>query len=830
MRVLHSKHQKLILQCYPPGKGVDKKPNPSELSYLLYYATTRRVKLEKVIDFLDHKTKRDARSAKSGNLQVTLDIVLALIEKCSDNLNAFASQVCSILLSVLNTKELPLCKSLVGTYGVFCSRLDGGLFSGDKDFVDLFTLLTEQLIATGVNQSKLQAPNLREWHMVALMTCRHVFNCLGFNAQLSKKFMGICVPLLTDTVLSASNYSNLLTRLNSNLNVDLDPLSKTTTAKPRANDNFENDLVNDEDLNQEALGGLRTLFNTSLSIQISDATREVVDNNFRISAQTEQDAWGTTFLEMCASWIPVQLRFVTLLTLLARLSTIADQASSKASNSDQMAHYAKYVLGLVSSNFNMIGLSISDVNQHLLTLQTDLHLHLADYLLVEEVQNLSDIYSQCICNLSSHIYYFDQVPDSIEGVLMQIDTVLISATPRDASRVSALVETLLGTVATILKLLGKKSSSIARNHATLENWDGSLLLLSIKTSFKEFAALASTDQISGIQRKYLAVFRDFITTELIRGDDKESSDASVPLSPLLIPNNNGYIESPQNFLARLFVHVNECLETAQVSVVHELVVVLKELLSITGVNFVYNFMPFFLHWQLVEPSTDVNDCTKDTVAYILLQSLIQVLSEKYPETLGRDLTQLDFYLEIKSDIQNRRSLGVWVGEVDGSTVLLTKGSTVSIKVNRKLLYEFFAHTPLHKYINTQKNVEEGDAYSEVPSDRSSEHQFEDARPSNGFGLGNANDISSIHSGLLHGKPDISYATNNSLLEHNYRLSLLPRVEDLRQSVTGAVVSDLFSFTHAHTTPRSVLQKQMHEKDVSTIISGLASDEDKDIVV
>lgn len=61
-----SKHQKLILQCYPPGRGVDKRPNSSELSYLLYYASTRRSKLSKVGAFLETKAVYDVYKGRSG--------------------------------------------------------------------------------------------------------------------------------------------------------------------------------------------------------------------------------------------------------------------------------------------------------------------------------------------------------------------------------------------------------------------------------------------------------------------------------------------------------------------------------------------------------------------------------------------------------------------------------------------------------------------------------------------------------------------------------------------------------------------------------------------
>jgi protein EFR3 len=62
------KHQALILKCYPRfQKGVQEvKPNPSELSYLLYYASTRRSKLQKVGAFLEKRASRDVWRGRLG--------------------------------------------------------------------------------------------------------------------------------------------------------------------------------------------------------------------------------------------------------------------------------------------------------------------------------------------------------------------------------------------------------------------------------------------------------------------------------------------------------------------------------------------------------------------------------------------------------------------------------------------------------------------------------------------------------------------------------------------------------------------------------------------
>lgn len=871
MRVLHSKHQKLILQCYPPGKSTDKKPNPLELSYLLYYASTRRVKLEKVIDFLNNKTKSDARGNKTGNLQVTLSIVSALIEKCLDNLNAFALQVCSILLTILNLKELPLCKSLALTYGVLCAKLDNGLFTGDKEFVDLFTQLTQNMISTGESQLKVETTNLREWKMVSLLTSRHVFHCLGFNARISKTFLSMCVPLLILTVHKTTSNESLLARLNSNLNVEtsqdkhLGTSTSNKTAPPVKDVEFSDERsLTEDDLTEEALLGLKTLFNTSFTVQIADATREVVENDFKVSGGVAT-SWGTNFLEMCASWIPVQLRFIALQTLLYRLSATSEQANIKSNNFEHLKHFAKYLLSLVSSDFNMIGLSISDITQQLLSLQTNLHLNLADYLSMDQVNELSSIYSQCICSLSTHIYYFDQVSDSIEGILMQIDSVLI-ALNASTVRVHTLVLTLLNMISVILKLLTKKSCTIARNHATLENWYISLNILTIGKSYEQFFSSATPEQVATIQEKYLSVFSAFLATEMIWGDERTTEDESIQgaegSSKFLTPNYNEYIKNKDNILASILGHSYEFFvdPSYNIAVASQLAGVLMEIQRITGVNFIYNFILYFDLWQTHEISNNQSERAKDTTAYILLRAMIEILDDKYADSFESDVHKLRLFGAILADIKNRQSTNFWLAELDSGRESGIPHGELSSEVSSNLIYSFFGDSTLKQWISAQTAVFDlangnghllvngnGDGPSELVLEQY--NQSRSRAQSGGLGLGTANDITSIYSGLIGGSrgdgrvtPDVSHVTADtipsigSLATHdqnNYKYSLMPRVEDLKQSVNGSQVQDdQFSFANARpgSSPRSVLQKQIHTTDVYSILNDLRSEDDNDIVV
>lgn len=867
MRVIHySKHQKLILQCYPPGKGVDKKPNPLELSYLLYYASTRRVKLEKVISFLNHKTAADAKGNKLGNLQVTLRIVLALIEKCSDNLNAFAEQVCEILACILRVGEIQLHKLLVKTYGVLCATLDDGLFAGDKHFVDKFVKLSDEIIAIG--SRKLQdkvSPSHKEWHMVTLMACRHVFSCPGFSPLVSDHFITTGVPILAQTIRETTLHANLLTRLNSNLNVENEverrvSVSRSRPAAKPVVDSEETSILED-DLNDEAIEGLRTLFNTSLSHRLAKGTKAVVDFTYNKSGQDNE--WGVTFVEMCASWIPVQLRFIALLTLLGSLTAMSEKDGNEGSSLSKTAHYARNVLGLVSLNFNMIGLSIADVIQLLLTLQSNTYLASSDSLAAEQIAELSSIYSQCVCNLSTHIYYFDQVLDSIESILMQIDTtLLVSTNAHLPTKVHDLVLVLLDNISTILVFLQKGNSSISRNRATLENWDVSLALLTIRKLFPDFAASASESQITSIELKYLEVLKLFMLRELT---DSENGKEDELVERLRTPNYNDYIENLQNFIASFFAHLNDHIDELSgedFAVVQSITDVLITLLRITGINFVHNFLPFFQLWQLKKATSSAAEITKDTLAYVLLKCLLEVIEALYgDEFKGKSLSSA-LAKAVDSDISSRKKLGAWASVVEGesSEKLRSVETSPSTEVSAQSIHDFFADSSIGSWVNTQRQVTVGltddglvfhDAHDTDNSN--SKGQIEshlDARnrsqtsASGGFGLGNTFDIASIQLGLAHSgsknsahrAADTSHLTADTIPTYgsyndvSYRHGLVPRVLDLKSTVEGQQQLDGHFLFEKLPPSQSVLQRQIFTTDVSSILSGLEYGDDREIVV
>lgn len=702
MNLFQHKHQKLILQCYPAGKATDKKPNSSELSYLLYYASTRRVKLEKVINFIRDKTQHDVHRNRTGNLQVTLAIVQELIQKCSDNLNVFALQVCQILQIIINTKELALCKSVVKTFGILCDNLDGGLFTGDKEFVKIFTDVF--LILAGIGKDR-SGVSQYDWQMISLMSINYISKCLSYNQTCGKKFIALSIPTLIQTIATNNSQTVLEKKIRSNLHEEDNGkrLSRVQLQKSQRviaqqiDDNFLNDTLTLVDVNEEAFSSLKSFFNTNTASQISEVTRAVVQHNMVNGTDLE---WGVLLLELCITWIPVQLRFVSLSTLLATLGRINIEGNSK-SNYNLQFQYARYLLGLLSSKVNMIGLSVSDIIQQLLTLQTDLILKTSD-LDKSDISILTDIYSDCICSLTTHIYYYDQVPDSIQEILLKMDFVLDSSFVDDTNptitgeQIHDVIIQLLDNISKIFLILKNKTSSINRNHVNLEHWDISLGLLAPESESDLHAkTILTTQQLISIQAKYLKVFDEFLANELVVGKSKQSYDPAYRqprLDPGSLnndilhhdkdsqekghdyrqPDANQYITQQQNFISHFLMYIDkffESYDSPNTELVLLLVAVLKHMISILGLNFVSNFIPFFHHWVMkVNKSTTFTQRQKfkDTIAHIILYYILKGLDEQYSHDLQNYCKSSKLFKQILDAVEYRKLHKYWVHGIDSS--------------------------------------------------------------------------------------------------------------------------------------------------------------------
>ncbi|CAH6718301.1 protein Efr3p [[Candida] jaroonii] len=822
-----SKHQKLILQCYPPGKGIEKKPNSSELSYLLYYASTRRVKLEKVIKFLYKKTVGDANRNKFGNLEVTLIIVSSLIEKCTDNLNVFADEALSIMNLCLKNNDLSLAKTVLNTYGTLCKNLNSDLFVGDKEFVKNFSNFSNKLFDFGTNNSKTPSPNQLEWKMISLISCRYISHCISYDSELCRRFLSRAIPLLIETYHEYQPNDKEIShiRTNSAVNGDEEAIkltkvssAKTAIAHQKADEDFENDIVDKQDVHEETVSCLKAYFNTSLISQISEATMQVVKYNYN-HPKSGID-WSNKFLQLCTSWIPVQLRFVVLTTLVGNLKNL----SSDKSQIDYQKHVAKFVLGLVSSNVNMIGLSISDFIQNILDLQHYLYTKQFDSLSSDNLNELSNIYSNAIVKLSTHIYYFDQVPDSINEIFIKIDSTLQSEDSSPSANLFKFISTLLNDVSGIFQDLRNKPSSINRNHVGLHHWEISLPLIAQKKLTNLYKKL-SQEEVDSIQSKYLELFEFFLDYELeddnedineIKGSENIKSNSSINASAsslkgdpidkdnLLNANYDNLITNQNNFISNYLVFLDKYLtnnESINFQITEKLLIISRLLIDKFGINFLSNFTPFYFHWQLQNidgPSKDT--VLRDTFNDTCLKNILDSLDSQYPE-LSEHMSKCPLVDKLSYNIDYKISNGIWSTELS-PIEKLNRDSNINI-IEKKDFQEFVSG---HKLLSTWVNVDKPLVLSVVPDDLSKElaselphvngngtsngysngisnghHEsngsingdhltensskgIEDYKPT--LGLGNTADIISIHSGLRNTSNGIHHSNTINSINNN----------------------------------------------------------------
>ena len=258
---------------------------------------------------------------------------------------------------------------------------------------------------------------------------------------------------------------------------EADPLSMSGTAD-------DADRVAEKDVGVHALTSLKQIFIGSNRIQIRLATtamlryvcNHLVEERPRSGMPPKTGSagtWATTLTEVIARWVPVQDRFLILVTAMESLvrSPIAEESL------DKQLVLVGLVGWLLRSNINLIGLSIMDVLlgliQHiLLVLQlggkgSNILPHHQQTDAIDLFQDTKDLIDQplstesipkpgtqaeasspstsrqellnrlqrCIGDLATHTYYSDQISDIIVAILQRLKPSPMSGIVNDAAAI-----------------------------------------------------------------------------------------------------------------------------------------------------------------------------------------------------------------------------------------------------------------------------------------------------------------------------------------------------------------------------------------------------------
>ncbi|KAM0247116.1 hypothetical protein ACHAQJ_009956 [Trichoderma viride] len=473
------KHQVLVLKCYPrTTKGaVDVKPNSSELSYLLYYATSRRSKIQKIGAFLEKKTASDVWRMRIGNVQVTLGILAALVEKSPKDAVLIAPCILKILELILRSNDITMIESSLPTWEAFCEHHDASSLFADQAYLSHYVSVVRSYaqlasIQNSTNPGAASQPVQMRWRNAGLGAIKCVATSDALSS-VSGRQIDIIVPMILDNLWTHDEaiLDVLLDRVEVEEKVDTEKLLRRRTsvatvqnadaggdANPLAISGtaMDVDKMAEEDTGVLAMQCLKSIFVVPSRSQIHSATAALLKFISERVKQGEKvmtsdaaengndEGWAIKIFSIIARWAPVQDRYVILVMALDTLT----RTPMRDDNLDQHVALTAMIESLLRSDINLIGLSVMDVLLGLIKqikkLFTLSNIGSRAETPSEKVATDSDVeqnlhqsqrrellgrLEQCIGDLASHVYYADQVSDMIAAIVGRLKPSRSSSAP-----------------------------------------------------------------------------------------------------------------------------------------------------------------------------------------------------------------------------------------------------------------------------------------------------------------------------------------------------------------------------------------------------------------
>lgn len=408
------------------------------------------------------------------NVQVTLKILTALIEKLPRDLPLYAHSVLAVIETVLRSNDISMVEESISTFETFCSNQDLAVLAAEQQYASQYqniiqTYATFASPTSGVPSRNLSPPTALRWRDAGLKAIRSVVSSEALGTDGGKQ-LSIVVPVILENLYAGDEdvLVSLQMKAESTEKAEREHIRRrrTSTVTVQTVDTVEGNVAEaagsaaDADKAAElevrllALRCLERIFVVgSNRAQIRTAAGLVLQfivgrNQIRSAEKQESGHWATSLMELIAKWCPVQDRFIVLFTALEHLL----ETPVEEDRLHQHITLASLIDSLLKSPINMIGLSVIDVLvglvQHILRLlqspaqpsSTELtekpketgadadaaaegneKPRAADQGLPSATrEKLVTLLQQCIGDLATHIYYADQIADMIRAILRRI--------------------------------------------------------------------------------------------------------------------------------------------------------------------------------------------------------------------------------------------------------------------------------------------------------------------------------------------------------------------------------------------------------------------------
>lgn len=339
---------------------------------------------------------------KHRNVQVTLQILEALIEKAPRDLPLYARNVFKILSTIMNSSDITMVEASIPTFSAFCLHHDGASLLADQEYLKQYEGIVRKYASFASTRPQdpvlaTSAPVAMKWRVAGLKAVKSVASSPALSSVAGRQLDTVMPILLENLWSSDPDYlPTIFSKAHLEEKVDTEKLLRRrgSMATVRTHDtSFEQtnplalsgstadaDKLDSEDISVLAIQCLKQIFVVDNHAQIRGGTLALIDfivervqrNELVYKpsklGEKEDKGWATGVFLMVARWTPVQERYTVLVTAMERL--VRSQLTEESVRQELVL--AMIIRALLRSDINLIGLSVMDVLlgliQHILRL------------------------------------------------------------------------------------------------------------------------------------------------------------------------------------------------------------------------------------------------------------------------------------------------------------------------------------------------------------------------------------------------------------------------------------------------------------------------------
>ncbi|KAG0315231.1 plasma membrane localization protein [Dissophora globulifera] len=425
------KHATLINNCYP-SRPDEKGPKSSDLSYLVFYATSKPAKLTKVGNYIERRTVRDFRKKKLSDVHCSLEIIKTLIMSSKAHLNIFSKNIVSILDALLvDISDLDIVRHCQNVFSCFCGAHDGSTVGVDLEFRTVYDRVVTRFAGIAVLKG---GDNSNRYRMIGLRALESVVSSSALYACDTKAQLGLVLPTILDSLIDSK--TGVSVALDASPEV-ISTLRRSISIQVAVH---PDNVVSDEDVTAEGIRCLRALFKTPNGGNIRLAL------GLSFTYLDEHAQWWPSTLAIgiimaIVSVIIPQYRFMVVNEITARIDSVESTTLDLTLRLQKRATLISALEAILVSPVSLIGIPVLEVLHALLVALTK-SLSAASSMVKEGESGrllsltsvIQDGLVKSIGGLATHIYYSNQVPHIIShiagklsfklGVIPQPSTIL----------------------------------------------------------------------------------------------------------------------------------------------------------------------------------------------------------------------------------------------------------------------------------------------------------------------------------------------------------------------------------------------------------------------